>query len=376
MNVLRSILCVGIVLVTPLATHVYACKVPVFRYALERWPADNYEIVALVNGKPNDDEAQAISLLRSLADANVNVVADVIDLAELSDAELWSVEGLENMDQESQLQMFYPERDGQRRLCWTGTLSPANVNEWFTSPLRENIVHEIQSGASAVWVMIDGPDVKQNAEMLAGLETALEKATASISIPEGVIRRQDASQQLQDIPGASMDDVLRCDIPLQIKFTIQRLRHDDKNELALRAMIDAWNDRVRAPFVFPVFGRGRMIEPLSVTDFDSRRVIAACNYLVGECSCSVKALNPGVDLILKTDWRQMLGDQVVMIDTSGSGQTVELSIPPGRSETPAAMMDATPNANIDHNNGKYWVLAVMALGALAFTMKLRMGVKQ
>ena len=30
-----------------LASVAIACQVPVFRYALERWPADNYELVVL-----------------------------------------------------------------------------------------------------------------------------------------------------------------------------------------------------------------------------------------------------------------------------------------------------------------------------------------
>ncbi|PAY21334.1 hypothetical protein CKO51_01780 [Rhodopirellula sp. SM50] len=345
-----------------------------FRYALERWPADTYEIVALIDGEPTGDAAGALAALRSLAEPSVNVTTRVVDLATLSEAELWSVEGLESTEQTPLLQVFYPERDGQPALCWSGALTSANLNAWIESPLRKNIIREIQTGASAVWVLVEGPDESQNDALRADLQAALRDATAAIAIPEGVIRREDAAQYLQDHPAASMDDVLRCDIPLSIKFTIERLRHDDENEFAFRAMVDGWTETVEAPFVFPVFGRGRMIEPLPAADFDAGSIIAACRYLVGECSCSVKALNPGVDLILRTDWQQTLGDQIVMVESADSGEPLELAIPvgkPGTQESTAT--DAA--ADGDQDDGKIWVLVVMALGALAFTMKLRMGMR-
>ncbi|QDV40785.1 hypothetical protein Enr13x_06210 [Stieleria neptunia] len=365
---------IGVVLILLFASTADACKVPVFRYALERWPADRYEIVALIDGEPTGDAADALTSLRSLAEPGVNVVTRIVDLATLSDAELWSVEGLESTEQTPLLQVFYPERDGQRKLCWSGALTIANVNAWIDSPLRNNIIREIQTGASAVWVLVDGPDEHQNNALRAELDAALREASAAISIPEGVIRREDAAQYLRDHPAASMDDVLRCDIPLSIKFTIERLRSDDENEVAFRAMVDGWTETVEAPFVFPVFGRGRMIEPLSAADFSASSITAACRYLVGECSCSVKALNPGVDLILKTDWQQTLGDQIVMVQSVSQNEPLEVSIPAGKPETAeATAADATVDG--DQDDGKIWVLVVMALGALAFTMKLRMGMK-
>ncbi len=369
----RRILCV--VLIALFASTANACKVPVFRYALERWPADTYEIVALIDGEPTGDAADALAALRSLAEPSVNVTTRVVDLAALSEAELWSVEGLENTEQTPLLQVFYPERDGQRTLCWSGALTSANLNAWIESPLRKNILREIQTGASAVWVLVEGPDRSQNDALRADLESALREATAAITIPEGVIRREDAAQYLQDHPAASMDDVLRCDIPLSIKFTIERLRHDDENEVAFRAMVDGWTESIEAPFVFPVFGRGRMIEPLPAADFDAGSIIAACRYLVGECSCSVKALNPGVDLILKTDWQQTLGDQIVMVESADSGERVELAIPPGKDEIASTARNKVAAGDAEPDDGKIWVLVVMALGALAFTMKLRMGMK-
>lgn len=375
MNRISWITATGFALLVVSATITQACKVPVFRYALERWPADNYGIVAVVNGERDQATAKAIAALQSLAKSDANITTEIIDLAKLTEAELWQVEGLENTDQTPLLQVFYPERDGQRRICWTGELTPDNVNAWIDSPLRSQIVTEIQSGVSAVWVLVEGPDDAQNAHLFGELESSLAEAMKTISIPDGVIDRKTAGSYLKDHPGSSMDDVLRCDIPLQIKFTALRLKRDNADETAFRAMVSGWTEQVETPFVFPIFGRGRMIEPLTADAFEQSSVIAACRYLVGECSCSVKALNPGVDLILKTNWQAILGDQIVMVAAADVALPTELTIPPGRpgaTEPTTAPMQSTTeitSSNKSGGNAKYWFLALMAAGVVTMLIK-------
>ena len=48
-------------------TAVFACNVPVFRYALERWPADLYELVILNDGPLDDSSTARADRLRELA---------------------------------------------------------------------------------------------------------------------------------------------------------------------------------------------------------------------------------------------------------------------------------------------------------------------
>ncbi|MCA9139808.1 MAG: hypothetical protein KDB00_23710 [Planctomycetales bacterium] len=361
-----------IILVVALGGDVTACKVPVFRYALERWPADHYSIVAIVDGELPGEAAEAIKTLESTSKSDVNVTFQVIDLAKLSDDELWSVEGIDDTDQAPMLQVFYPQRDGVRKLCWSGALSAVNVNAWIDSPIRRNIVDDLQAGVTAVWVLVEGQDQSRNAELLAALERQLAIATRSISIPEGVIAREDATRYMKENPGASMDDVLRCDIPLQIKFTIQRVQVEDHNELALRSIAGQWGHQVSAPYAFPVFGRGRMIEPLAAPDFHDDSVTTACRYMVGECSCSVKALNPGVDLILKADWQGKLGDQIVMVDSGELPEPESVPIPAGRDTRTTDDKPVVAN-NSNGSPGKYLLVAVTLFAVLAFTIKLKIG---
>ena len=58
------------------ATVVAACSVPVFRYALERWTSDNYQIIIFHDGKLTDEQQAVVDDLVSDADkqsANVDV---------------------------------------------------------------------------------------------------------------------------------------------------------------------------------------------------------------------------------------------------------------------------------------------------------------
>ncbi len=86
------------------------------------------------------------------------------------------------------LQVFYPERNGQRKKCWEGELKSATVRDWFESPLRQQITNDIVSGVSIVWILVDGPSDQENQRIADVVTLALDEAESEIAIPEGVIR--------------------------------------------------------------------------------------------------------------------------------------------------------------------------------------------
>ncbi len=309
---------------------VWACKIPVFRYALERWPADDYQLVAIVDGDLTGAPKKAFEELQQLENSKANVATEVIDLSTLSEAELWSLEGIDDTGEVPMLQAFYP---GQKKLCWKGPLTVQNVRRWIHSPLRTEIVNDLSEGVSVVWLLVEGDDADENLRLKRRLDETLRRAESSVTLPDGVIRRKDASKALAEVPGASMDDVLRCDIPLLVKFNSRVLAKDDPNEIAFNAMIAGIAREQHPPFFVPIFGRGRMIEPLPAAQLDDDAILKACHYLFGECSCSVKALNPGIDILLAADWIETLGDHVVVSDPIENTEPQLITIPPGKTPT-------------------------------------------
>lgn len=53
---------------------------------------------------------------------------------------------------------------------------------------------------------------------------------------------------------------------------------------------------------FPVFGRGRILEPLIGKGIHEGNVLEHSTYLCGACSCEVKDQNPGIDLLMAANW--------------------------------------------------------------------------
>ncbi len=357
----RSVLIPVVVCLT--VSSAIACKLPVFRYALERWAVDRYRVVALIDGESNEQVRSALAELERAAQSDANILVETVDLSQLSEAQLWQVEGLDGDVQTPCLQVFFPTRNGRRKLCWQGELTAEAVRDWCDSKLRRQIVGDITSGVTAVWVLVDGRDVDENDRIAGQLQSALDRASAEISIPEGVISRQDASVYFQEHPGASMDDVLRCDIPLKIEFTLRRLDVANEEESALRSIISGWNGDRDSPHdgavVFPVFGRGRMIEPLAAERFSEESVVAACHYMVGECNCTMKALNPGVDLILNANWREFLGDSVVIVDRSLPSTPEIVAIPDGGQQQGTVAVVGEPMRKPDH------LRAILGMGLMA-----------
>ncbi|MCB1088647.1 MAG: hypothetical protein KDM63_16535, partial [Verrucomicrobiae bacterium] len=66
--------------------------------------------------------------------------------------------------------------------------------------------------------------------------------------------------------------------------------------------------------VFPVFGRGRLLEPLIGKGVRSENVMEYATYICGACSCEVKDQNPGVDLLIAADWDTALHGSEVVIE--------------------------------------------------------------
>ncbi|MGI9242884.1 MAG: hypothetical protein ACR2RV_18950 [Verrucomicrobiales bacterium] len=307
-----------------------ACKVPVFRYALERWSSDDYTL-----------------LYRDEIDA--------------PDTEGCNVIARHSPGLESRFAARYPDSiDFDLPPFWTGD-DPAPL---LSSPLRQLLVDRLAAGASTIWVLIEGPDAAQNDQIAARLSDLLATAAESIAIPEGVVRPEQLDTGEVALADIDVKDVLRSPIPLAIDFQILRLAFDDTAEAGFRKMLQGFNGNpaVRestGPLLVPVFGRGRMLEPLPVEMLNQETVSMASQYLCGECSCELKDENPGVDLLLRADWETILSNSYTIIDQQ---------LPPlagaGEFEEPVAEIATSPSADQAQGSPLSRNLFLLALGGV------------
>lgn len=306
---------IGLILAAALIAGL-ACQVPVFRFALERWEADRYSLVIVpgADGKLSPDEEKIRRLLESNGDpesgiANITVRIDSEKVGEGPSATI---------------RLFYPpgSTGGKLPPIWSGPLTTANAEILIDSPARREIVARLLKGESAVWILIESGNKEKDDRAAAEIEKAFERAEAKLKIPDGVLTVEEA-RRISPNDDRHSDDALRSRIPLKIDFSLLRVSRDDPKESVFREMLlnmeDDLGDFRSEPMVFPVFGRGRALEPLIARGISHANVFEHTSYFCGACSCEIKKQNPGIDLLIQANWEAAM---------SGSEVVIEKSLPP------------------------------------------------
>ena len=276
-----------------------ACSVPVFRYALEHWRPDPYFALVFHEGELTNQEAALLKQLQPTNDEGAPLANLVVRAIDLSDdpsdvfANIWKEAGIEAPG----IVLKAPPKRGKPQTIWTGPFNALNVATLIDSPARQELSRRLLSGDSAVWIYLEGGDKVQDNAIYGILEEEISKMQSAIQLPE---------IQPEDLPDLSVspDD-------LSLRFSALRVSRDDPAEsrlvdMLLRVESDLLDDEFRGqPMAFPVFARGRALYALVDQGITPSTIEDACRFLTGECQCTIKADNPGVDLLIHADWDNM-----------------------------------------------------------------------
>lgn len=256
-----------------MATAAFACTIPVFRFALDRWEADAFRLVIPASWATQPDMIRLLVPLRGNGEANVKI-EESTDAA-LADAKL-----------------LFPRDDTP---LWSGKLDATTLPPILDSPARRELLKRILSGESVVWVVCTKDADKAEADRIEKRLAFLEKVA---TLPP-----QDPSDP---------DSQLGPGPPLKLKFTVLRVSLDDPNEKLFAAMMAGpkQQDFIArgTSFAGPVFAKGRVLGSWPVAELDDTAIEDASLFLVGRCSCRIKNENPGWDVVLKTDWEHSLAE--------------------------------------------------------------------
>lgn len=317
-------------LLLALSAVAQACTVPVFRYALERWPAAPYVVTVFVQGEPRGEVKESIEAMQKFADTRTapgNLLVNVVDTSKPLDGErlkdLWTEQRKKHA--EPFMVVEYPEEDGKEWICWSGPINYETVNTLLDSPARRQVAKDILSGISATWVLVESGDKAKDDAAAKVLDESLRKFEKDFALPE--IDPDDPTSKL------------RSTLPLKLKFTTLRIKKDDVAErLFVQQMVAAEKDISldKGPLVFAIFGRGRVMPPLVGEEIVAKFVHEFAAFLCGACSCEVKTLNPGTDLLMAADWDAILEDRKVEEPARTSIAGKQVAIPRGLSTQPAS----------------------------------------
>ncbi|MCP4848197.1 MAG: hypothetical protein GY899_09660 [Verrucomicrobiaceae bacterium] len=291
-----------------------ACQVPVFRYALERWPADAYGLAVFHNGPLSKEQQEIIASV----DYDVNLEVFTIDVSEMTAPQRIRFGKVEVRKGQALARLYYPveSRQGDDAL-WEGTLNRQALDRIVDSPVRRKIAKDILAGESAVWVILKSGDPESDALVETNLNKHLQAISKWLEIPEGVA----GPGELERVASGevAMEDVLRSTIPLKISFSAVSISRNDPEEAMFVRMLTGFvPDLIERypgqPLVFPVFGRGRTLDGISQEMLNDELMASAGSYICGACSCEVKRENPGIDLVMSVEWDEALEGSAVVVD--------------------------------------------------------------
>jgi hypothetical protein len=223
--------------------------------------------------------------------------------------------------------------------AWAGPLTAAALQQVVDSKARQTMIGHLSRGVSAVFVLLESGAKDDDEAAAKLLEAELARITPLVKLPE----------QSADGPQ------LLTALPLKASFTTLRLSRDDPSEQGLVRMLlgsEPDLDKVRGPIVFPVFGRGRALCSLFGENLSGEQLHNMALFLCGECSCTVKELNPGVDLLLAADWPLLLREAEAALAEAESSAPSETLVETASSEhaargsTSSSVETSAPSATV------------------------------
>ena len=228
--------------------------------------------------------------------------------------------GRANDSGEARMELFYPEkiRGLELKPIWSGAVTMQNARRLVDSPVRRSIVKRLLAGESATWLIVRSGNPEGDQKARATMKAFVQAAPDTLRIPDGVIQRSVAEAGEGGGFVGDPDNVLRSDVPLQIAFSFIEIdRHDPEESVFLQMLLNVEDDLHEfssEPLAFPVFGRGRVLEPLVGSGIELNNALDYAGYLCGACSCQVKDQNPGLDLLVAADWQAALEGSEVILD--------------------------------------------------------------
>ena len=264
----------ALLLLLAFGASAHACSIPVFRYALDRWQADPFALEISANDSKDEGVAR---FLRNLTDSTpLNLTPS-------------------RSNDEGPSRLAFPHAAPDTTPAWSGKLDGTALTRLTDSPARAEIVKRILAGECGVWVLVESGQRAADDRAAAALEKRLRYLEQVAQIPP--IDPNDPTSQLG--PGPA----------LRVKFSLLRIKHGDAAEEAFTSMLagpNGYMENANGPWLALVFGRGRVLGAWSAEGFGDEQTDEACLFLLAACSCQVKRMNPGWDLLLNVDWNESL----------------------------------------------------------------------
>ena len=278
-----------------------ACNVPVFRYALERWEADPYEIVVF-HREPLSVEQEVIlaGMEKAGRDGTANLTVNRVNLAGEVPPPLRLLWNAQENPTSPWMVARYPRQSRIENPAWAGPLTAETVGALLDSPARRDLARKLLRGDAVVWLLLESGDRERDDEAGRLIEAESGKLQQTLKLPEP----------------STLDPPMNANVPLKIAISIVRVARSDPAERMLVNLLLNRNPKLatgKEAMLFPIFGRGRAIPPAIGPEIRAEALLEMAEFLTGPCSCQVKEMNPGYDLLLTANWSSLIGYQELQL---------------------------------------------------------------
>ncbi len=298
----KAIVTISVLALIGVAVPLWACSVPVFRYALERWQADPYEVLVFHRGPMTADQQAVADSLSGDGQAgkiHANLRTTLVDLDADPDPQLLEIWKSQETEALPWMTVRYPLATRIPVDAVSGPLTKQNVQSLLDSPARREIARSLLSGKTAVFVVLESGEREKDAAATKLVEEQSQSLGSKLKLPE--------------IADEDLDEVSVDPTALKLDFsTIHVSRNDPAERMFVEMLLGSEEDLrdLDEPMVFPVFGRGRALYALIGGGITPDNIHQAGVDLTGPCTCTVKDQNPGVDLVMAVDWDNLVEAEV------------------------------------------------------------------
>ena len=167
-------------------------------------------------------------------------------------------------------------------------LTVSSIKQLFESPAREKLVAALKEKNTIAWLFLESGNSKKDSAARTRLMEILDKM--------GTRNPQKSNSSASK---SNSDDIAYSVIDIKYQ--------DNKENYLVQSMLNSEPGlkKMAEPMAFPVFGRGRLLYALVGRGINEKTVADAWHFLTGPCSCQVKELNPGLDLLISADWENL-----------------------------------------------------------------------
>lgn len=290
------------------AYELQACNVPVYRYALERWPAEAFEAFLLYDAPLSPEQETAAKSLEAMSKEGAygyNLSVKKVDLHNESPANRMKWSGVLSLEpssfQSPRVLLRFPPSARNAAVVENDPLNESNAYSLGDSPIRRQIASKLLKGETAVWLFLNGGDAKRDRILFDQITQWLDGFERTLKLPD-----------FADVQSVDAVELNPASESLQIQFSSMRISRNDPAEktlvnILLRSEPDLLNYK-DTPMLFPVFGRGKILYGLIGEGINQEMIREAAEFLIGPCSCLIKDDFPCMDLLLPVNWDKSLQD--------------------------------------------------------------------